>query len=54
MLPSKATNGQKIAFEAAQNLATAHFLKEKLETLGATVFMTRRRLDDYPLGISLV
>ena len=53
MLPSKATKGQKITFfEAAQNLATAHFLKEKLETLGATVFMTRKRLDDYPLGIS--
>lgn len=53
MLPSKATKGKKVAFfEAGHTLATAHFLKEKLEALGATVYMTRSRLDDYPLGLS--
>lgn len=53
MLPSKATKGKKIAFfEAAHTLATALFLKEKLQALGATVLMTRSRLDDYPLGLS--
>lgn len=53
MLPTKAIGNKKITFfEAAHTLATAHFLKEKLEALGAEVLMTRKRLDDYPMGIS--
>jgi N-acetylmuramoyl-L-alanine amidase len=53
MKSSRATKGKRITFfEAAHTLATAHFLKEKLETMGASVFMTRKQLDDYPMGMS--
>ena len=53
MRPSPATGGQAIAFNEAQlTLATAYLIRDQLQALGATVFLTRDAPGEGALGLT--